>query len=79
MRPDVSVWYSTRDGSALARSDYLGEQRDGDLCRRDNGRDGQDLNVSGDRTVEPDETFFLDLANATNATLARTQRRRHRS
>ena len=68
---DVSVLYSTRDGSALARSDYRASSGTVTFAAGTTVATVR-INVSGDRTAEPDETFFLNLANATNATLART-------
>lgn len=58
----VGVDYATRDGSALAGSDYIAAQ--GTL----NLYPGEDqaviaVEILGDATPEPDETFYLDVFN----------------
>lgn len=65
----VSVAFATADGSATAGQDYQG--RAGTLLFNP-GQTTADVTVAinGDTTVEPDETFQLQLANPTNASLA---------
>lgn len=66
---DVRVNWTTRDGTAVAPTDYnpvsgqveiLAGQTSGTI----------DVAVNGDREVEPDETFAVELSNATNAGIA---------
>jgi hypothetical protein len=68
----VTVGYATTDGSALAASDYVGVTSSISFPA---GSTTTTIPVSvrGDTAFEPDETFFLDLGAATNATLADTQ------
>ncbi len=65
----VSVGYSTANGTATAGSDYTATT--GTLTFAP-GVISQKVNVAvtGDTTVEANETFTVKLANATNATLA---------
>ncbi len=68
----VTVSYATADGTATAGSDYVA--RTGTLTFRP----GQTvetaiLTVNGDATVEPDETFFVNLSGASGATIADAQ------
>jgi chitinase len=67
----VSVQYATRNGTATASSDYTATS--GTLTFTP-GQISKTVTVSiaGDATVEPDETFFLDLSTPTGATLGRT-------
>jgi probable HAF family extracellular repeat protein len=65
---DVTVAYSTTNGTATAGSDY--DAAAGTLTIPA----GQTLrtisvNIKGDRKREPDETFFMNLADPTGATL----------
>jgi hypothetical protein len=58
--------YATADGTATAGSDYVAQQTGtvsfaaGDLTKTIS------VTVNGDTTVEPDETFFVNLLSATN-------------
>jgi glucose/arabinose dehydrogenase len=65
----VSVNYATANGTALDSFDYNGIS--GTLTFAA-GETSKVLNVPilGDPTVEPDETFTLDLSNPANATIA---------
>ena len=66
----VTVNYATADGTANAGSDYVA--RSGTLTFPP-GTTTQSVavTVNGDTTVEPDETFTLNLSGATNASIAR--------
>ncbi|WP_425510202.1 putative Ig domain-containing protein [Xanthomonas indica] len=66
----VTVNYATADGSANAGSDYVA--RSGTLTFSP-GTTVQNVavTINGDTTVEPDETFTLNLSGASNATIAR--------
>ena len=64
----VTVSYSTANGSAVAGSDYVGMAgiltfNPGDTTRTIT------VLVNGDTDVEPNETFFVNLTSATNATI----------
>lgn len=64
----ITVEFATADDSALAPGDYL--PASGTLTF-DPGEVLQPVtvNVVGDLTLEPDETFFVDLSNSIGATL----------
>ena len=68
----ISVPWATANGTAKAGSDYLAQS--GTLIFGA-GQTSTTINVSikGDKTIEPDETFYLNLGNPTNAILARGQ------
>ncbi len=68
----VTVDYATANGSATAGSDYVATS--GTLTFNP-GTTSQSVTVTvnGDTVVEPDETFFVNLTNPTNATLAKGQ------
>ncbi|HSU55216.1 MAG TPA: M36 family metallopeptidase, partial [Candidatus Dormibacteraeota bacterium] len=68
----VSVNYATADGTALAGADYV--STNGTLTFAP-GQTNKTIVVAvkGDTTGEPDETFFVNLSGATNATLADAQ------
>jgi serralysin len=61
-----AVNYATADGTATAGSDYVGQPTGtvsfaaGDLSKTIS------VTINGDTTVEPDETFFVNLSGATN-------------
>jgi hypothetical protein len=65
----VTVQYDTTDGSASAGSDY--RTASGTLTLAP-GQTSQTITVAviGDRVPEPNETFFVNLSGATNATIA---------
>jgi uncharacterized repeat protein (TIGR01451 family) len=65
----VTVSYATSDNSATQPSDYASSS--GTLTFNP-GETSKNVtvNVNGDMTVEPDETFHLDLSAPTNATIA---------
>ena len=71
----VVVNYSTANGTAqLANSDYVAASgtltfAPGETTKRIT------IRVNGDRRVEPNETFFVNLTNAKNATLGDAQGR----
>ncbi|WP_430542654.1 putative Ig domain-containing protein [Xanthomonas sacchari] len=66
----VTVNYATTDGSANAGSDYVAHS--GTLTFLP-GITTQNVavTINGDTTVEPDETFTVNLSGASNATIAR--------
>jgi len=66
---DVTVNYATADGSATAGSDYIAAA--GTLTFPA-GTTTQTISVmvNGDTTIEPSETFFVNLSDATNAVIA---------
>lgn len=69
----VTVDYATADGSATAGSDYTALPLatltflPGDTSKT------VMVSVSGDTTIETDESFFVNLSNPTNATIADPQ------
>ncbi|HYZ20228.1 MAG TPA: Calx-beta domain-containing protein, partial [Gaiellaceae bacterium] len=65
----VSVDYATADGTAVADEDY--EPRSGTLTfEAEQTVRTINVRVRGDTLAEPDETYFGELSNATNATIA---------
>jgi hypothetical protein len=65
---DVTVHYATADGTAAAGSDY--QAASGTLIIPAGQTTGTvTVMVNGDRLAEPNETFFLNLTGATNATI----------
>src|SRR5439155_1904539 len=58
--------YATADGTATAGSDYVAQPAGtasfaaGDLTKTIS------VTINGDTTIEPDETFFVNLVGATN-------------
>jgi hypothetical protein len=68
----VSAAYATTNGSATAPTDYFATNATLTFAP---GQTSATITVVvvGDTNVEPDETFYLNLTNPTNATLARSQ------
>ena len=68
----VSVDYATANGTAIANADYDGAQS---TLVFPPGVTSKTITVAvrGDQTREPDETFFVNLSNAANATIADAQ------
>ena len=68
----VTVDYATAEGTATAGGDYAAAN---DTLTFAAGQTSQivTVNVTGDTAEEPDETFFVNLSNATSATIADTQ------
>jgi subtilisin family serine protease len=68
----ITVDFATANGSATAGSDYAGTS--GTLTFAP-GTTSQTITVqvNGDTTVEPSETFLVNLSNPTNATIAAGQ------
>ena len=68
----VTVNFATTNGTATAGSDY---QSASGLLTFASGTTTQTVivQVNGDTTVEPDETFFVDLTTPTNATIVRSR------
>jgi hypothetical protein len=69
----VTVDFATADGTAtVADNDYVAESGQVSFAE---GEDEKQIvvDVVGDTTVEPDEAFFVDLSNASGATIADDQ------
>ena len=68
----ITVAYATANGTATAGSDY--EAQSGTLAFAP-GETTKTITVlvKGDRIAEPNETFVVNLSNATNATIATSQ------
>jgi uncharacterized repeat protein (TIGR01451 family) len=68
----VTVNYATADNSATAPSDY--QSTSGTLTFNPSvTTQTVTVQVNGDTTFEPDETFFVNLSGATNATILDSQ------
>jgi hypothetical protein len=68
----VTVNFATADGTAVQSSDY---QSTSGLLTFNPGEVSKTITVlvNGDITNEPNETFFVNLSNPVNATIARSQ------
>jgi hypothetical protein len=69
----VTVDYATVDGTATAGSDYTAIPPTTLTFAPGETTKQVTVNVTGDTVVEPNETFFVNLANAVNATIADNQ------
>jgi hypothetical protein len=65
----VTVAYATSDSTATQPSDYASASGTVTFNPGDTSKQVT-VNVNGDTTVEPDETFHLDLGSPSNATIA---------
>jgi Calx-beta domain len=65
----VTVGYATADGTATAGSDYVAQSGTLTFAAGQTSK-AVTITVNGDTTVEPDETFFLNLSNPSGATIA---------
>jgi hypothetical protein len=69
---DISVNYATSDGVASAGSDYVATS--GTLNIPAGSTSGTiTVPINGDTAIEPDETFFVNLSGAVNATVAKAK------
>ena len=71
-----SVDYATADGTATAGSDYVATSNTLNFAAGSGAAQSQTVSVTinGDTTVEPDETFFVNLLNATGGgTIVKSQ------
>ena len=68
----ASVSYATADGTATA-GDYWSANGTLTWAPGDTSSKTISVTVNGDRTVEPDETFYVNLSSPTNATLSKSQ------
>jgi hypothetical protein len=68
----VQVDYATADGNAIAGEDYVAKSGTASIAE---GASSTTIHVDvlGDTVVEPDETFLVELSNATGADLADPQ------
>jgi hypothetical protein len=70
--PSATVNYQTADGTARAGSDYVATS--GSLTFAPGVTSlPVTVTINGDTVFEPNETFFVNLSGATNATIARGQ------
>jgi hypothetical protein len=68
----VTVNYATADGTATAGSDYTAKSGTVTFSAGATSRTIT-VSINGDRTVEPNETFFVNLSTPVNATIATGQ------
>ncbi|HKS08021.1 MAG TPA: Calx-beta domain-containing protein [Pyrinomonadaceae bacterium] len=68
----ITVNFATVNGTATAGSDYASTSS---VVTFTPGQTSQpiNINITGDTTFEPNETFSINLANATNATISDNQ------
>jgi subtilase family serine protease len=66
----TSVSYATANGTATAGSDYAAASGTLNWADGDATSKTISVTVNGDTTVEPDETFYVNLSSPTNATLS---------
>ncbi len=69
----VSFKYATADGTATAGSDYVARALTGRTIAAGLTSTQIGVTLNGDTTVEPDETFFLNLSNPVGAAIADSQ------
>jgi hypothetical protein len=69
---DITVNYSTADGTAGAGSDYQPTSGALTIFKGETVKPVT-VQVNGDTQQEPDETFFVNLSNAVNATISKAQ------
>ena len=65
---NAGVRWRTVNGSALAGVDY--ESASGSISRGSSGSETVRVTVRGDTDFEPDETFFVELHQASNSTIS---------
>jgi sugar lactone lactonase YvrE len=68
----VTVAYATADGTALAPWDYASASGIVTFAAGETAKTVT-VTIRGDKTREPDETFFVNLLNATNAVISDRQ------
>jgi uncharacterized protein YvpB len=68
----ITVDYGTADDTATSPSDYLSASGTLTFAAGETTKP-VNVTINGDTTVEPDERFFVNLANASNATLGASQ------
>ncbi len=69
----VTVSYQTADGTATGGSDYISIGASTLTFNPNETTKTVTILVNGDTTVEPNETFFVNLSNPTNATISDNQ------
>ncbi|MHC4105084.1 MAG: PKD domain-containing protein, partial [Planctomycetota bacterium] len=69
----VTVDYATSDGTATAPDDYSAVTQTTLSFAPGTTTETISISINGDVLIEPDETFFVDLSNPVNATLAENQ------
>ena len=69
----VTVQYKTADGTAVQNVDYVASGVKTLTIPAGATSASITVDVKGDTTVEPDEYFFVNLSNATNATITDAQ------
>jgi len=69
----VTVNYATANGTATAGSDYVAASGTKTFPANSTTPQTIAVTVNGDLINEPNETFFVNLSNATNATIADNQ------
>jgi PKD repeat protein len=69
----VSYNIATADGTATAGSDYVASSLTGQTIPAGQISKNFVVTINGDTTVEPDETFFVNVSNVSGATVVRSQ------
>ncbi|MGD9590011.1 MAG: Calx-beta domain-containing protein [Pyrinomonadaceae bacterium] len=69
----VTVTYATADASAAAGADYVAMPQTALVFQPGETSKQVIVNILGDFTVEPDETFFVNLTNPVNAVITDSQ------
>jgi hypothetical protein len=69
----VSIDFATANGTASAPSDYTAISATTLTFSPGEMTKTITVGINGDQNVEPDETFFVNLTNAVNATISRSQ------
>jgi hypothetical protein len=68
----VTVNFATANGTATAGSDYVAKSGTVTFLPGETTKTVT-ISVKGDKTTEPDETFFVNLSSASGATIADSQ------
>ena len=69
----VTYDIATADGTATAGSDYVAKSQTGQVMNPGATSKNFTVTINGDTTVEPDETFYVNLSNVNGALVARGQ------
>ena len=64
---------ATANGTAVSGSDYVASSLTGQVIAAGQTSKSFNVTINGDTTFEPDETFVVNLSNATNAVIADSQ------
>jgi hypothetical protein len=70
---DVTFDIATQNGTATSGSDYVAKTSTGQIIPAGQQTYTFSVTVNGDTTVEPDETFFVNVTNVSGASVSNSQ------